>query len=81
MKTDGDPSRRYMRMLIKGASEIRLDPDYQIHLKNVPTARPPKYLCKIAINHMFFTSWMFRTKKRAGEMSLNFASERITNLI
>ncbi|GMI36894.1 hypothetical protein TrCOL_g13032 [Triparma columacea] len=64
LKNDGDPSRRYMRMLINGASELGLEQEYQKYLKDLVTDATPRYLRMIAINHLFLTSWMFRTKKR-----------------
>jgi curli biogenesis system outer membrane secretion channel CsgG len=63
-------------MLINGASELGLEQEYQKYLKDLVTDATPRYLRMIAVNHLFLTSWMFRTKKRTGEKERERERER-----
>ena len=41
------PSERYMSLLIRGARESNLDPEYIAKLEEMPTYSPPEHILKL----------------------------------
>lgn len=41
------PSKRYMNLLIRGARESNLDPEYIAKLEEIPTYSPPEHILKL----------------------------------
>jgi len=62
---DGDPSKRYMRMLIQGGKELGLDIHYQEYLENIETASVNGVVRFISVNYLFFGEGGRGGKRRA----------------
>ena len=41
------PSKRYMNLLVRGAMESNLKPEYIANLERVPTYSPPEHILKL----------------------------------
>ena len=65
LKTDANPSERYMNILIEGAIELKLTDKYINFLKNEVIIAKPFYITRLlSRQHMYFTSFLFRNKMR-----------------
>ena len=43
------PSKRYMNLLVRGAMESNLKPEYIARLERVPTYSPPEHILKLRL--------------------------------
>ena len=57
----GDPSKRYMDMLVRGAAELNIDGAYLQALKDVKTQDVPWWLRVAAVNYLFLSVKAFKS--------------------
>lgn len=62
--SDAPPSKRYMGIILSGAQELNLVPEYIRKLNTTITAQPSAPLTWLTKQHMHFTGLMFRLKWR-----------------
>lgn len=55
LRQDPCPSQRYMTLLIQGAAELQLHPDYQAFLAAHPVQQSPVWLKRLAVYNLMFT--------------------------
>lgn len=64
LKRDASPSKRYMDILIAGATELQLEQSYINDLKKIVTASPSEVSILLSRQHLIWTSWLFRNNLR-----------------